>query len=411
MRLYADKPIANTNKSFAYSLQKSIPSLSTAGRTTSGNILQPRLQDIVNNSEQVKQLKAYQLMANDALSVNQKVFLKGNETGKGHNLPGGISIQNKNTLSSNLSWGSSPFMMRQSHLTTQNIVQRAVITVNADGLIGDNAQTVADITGASAGAFSEVKDDETIYIFAHGYHTLTRPLTEQDPTTNLEPMLMGGITAAKLCQMMIEEGWREEHTGAIDIRACMSGAESMLPSFAELFATELKKAGRSNLVTGYKHLSKTENDGSEVAMKPTVSKMVEVAKRFDPNNIQHQFFAMDVTQLFESRVTGLLERREKFNMFTDKPVFLIGSPPEGSGMSAEEWNIYSYYHALETKNGALINALNKDFSQREHQIHKTIGGKHDRQFDPADMHVPEQVQEEVNSSDDELFSRLNALKF
>src|SRR6201996_5025015 len=104
-----------------------------------------QLQQLVNDSPQVNQLRAYQQMANNAAS----------------------SLMQKKA-------GPKMFM-RQAPAPGNAVVQRAVITVNADGLIGDSAQTVANVTGASAGAFAEVRDDETIYIFAHGYHSMTKP--------------------------------------------------------------------------------------------------------------------------------------------------------------------------------------------------------------------------------------------
>jgi hypothetical protein len=269
------------------------------------------------------------------------------------------------------------------------IVQRAVITVNEDGLIADSAQIVADKSNATAGAFSEVAQTETVYIFAHGYHSLTKPLTSMDQTTNLEPILQGGITAADLCQMMISEGWDEEHTGDIDIRACMSGAESMLPSFAELFATELKNRGRTNKVTGYKHLTSTNADGTEKAMKPTVSKMIDVAQQFDPENIRHQFFAMEVTELFQSKSEAILDHRLKCNKMAGyaerMPALFVGIPPKGVSMSNEEWNIYSYYHAVQEKNYVLMAALKGEFKAKDYQVNKPVGGAHDRQFDPANL--------------------------
>jgi hypothetical protein len=248
-----------------------------------------------------------------------------------------------------------------------------------------------------------VDDAETIYIFAHGYHSLTHPLSE-DGETNLEPILMGGITASNLYQMMVEEGWREEHTGAIDLRACMSGAESMLPSFAELFALELKKAGRSNVVTGYKHLTKTEGDGTEVAMKPTISKMIAVAKQFDAKNFRHRMFAMDVTRLFEDRVPGLLEYRDRCDGFED-PRLQLGLPP--GKLSTEEWGVYSYYHALETKNGVLIEILKNDFSKNP-LIEKAVGGAHDRQFNPDELSLPE-AEVDDSAETEELLKALSDL--
>ncbi len=269
------------------------------------------------------------------------------------------------------------------------VAQRAVITVNEDGLISDSAQIVANLSGAKAGAFSEVEPTETIYIFAHGYHSLTRPLTREERTTNLEPILQGGITAADLCGMMIQEGWSEEHTGDIDIRACMSGAESLLPSFAELFAGELKKLGRMNKVTGYKHLTSTTSDGVEKAMKPTISKMVDVAQQFDPEDMEHEFFAIDVTSLFESKNDKILQQRESCNKWKGyaktMPAMFIGSPPQGSGMSNEEWNVYSFYYAVQNKNQDLIDALKGAFKAKSYQINKPVGGAHGRQFDPTVM--------------------------
>ena len=333
------------------------------------------LQKMANDSQQVNQLRAYHEMANSSPQVKQlRAYQQMADNAVAQNKP---------------------------------VVQRAVITVSKDHLINDSAQTVANVTRATAGAFREVRNDETIYIFAHGYHSLTMPMNEESET-NLEPMLEGGITAAQLCQMMIKEGWSKEHTGAIDIRACMSGAESMLPSFAELFATELKKAGRSNIVTGYKHLTKTENDGSEKAMKPTIGKMITVAKQFDPKKIQHRFFAESVTKLFETRVPTLLETRKKFNAYKHMGAkFFIGMPSKDWGMTNEEWCVYSFYHAVETNNTDLVTILNLDFTQSLPLIDSPVGGAHGRQFNPADMVVP--VEEEQDNSMEEMMKRLDAL--
>lgn len=322
------------------------------------------------------------------------------------------AVQRKETQSGKGQHNSYQF--KQVPEQNAEVVQRAVITVNEDKLIASSAQTVADLTGATAGAFAEVGDTETIYLFAHGYHSMTKPVSKGE-TTNLQPILMGGITAANLCQMMIEEGWSEEHTGAIDIRACMSGAESMLPSFAELFATELKRLGRSNIVTGYKHLTKTEGDGSETAMKSTVSKMIvtaqQFAKDYDPDDFSHELFVIEATGLFEARCDTLLSHRQKCNKW-EKGIeaLFVGKAPEEANMSDMEWNVYSFYHALQTNNKALIKALNNDFSAKDYQINQTVGGKHGRTFDPNDM-VLEQVEEVQSGSDeDDLMARLAKLQ-
>lgn len=312
------------------------------------------LQEMVNDSPQVSQLRIYQQMANNSPQVKQlRAYQQMADT---------AVIQNK------------------------PVVQRAVIMVSKDHLINDSAQTVANVTNATAGAFSEVRNDETIYIFAHGYHSLTMPL-DKNGKSNLEPMLEGGITAARLCEMMIIEGWKKEHTGAIDIRACMSGAESMLPNFAQLFAAELKKAGRTNIVTGYKHLTKTENDGTETAMKPTIIKMIDVAQQFDPDDLSQQLFAINVTEMYETRIGGLLKEREKYDLMGNKfgAEYIVGQPLPQWGMTIEEWNVYSFYHAVGENNALLISALNKDFSKRRDKLDKAVRGSHARQFDPANM--------------------------
>lgn len=305
---------------------------------------------------------------------------------------------------------------KQGNIQNDDVVQRAVIALDDDGIIVDSAQTVANVTNATAGAFAEVGKNETIHIFAHGYHSLTKPLTKDDPTTNLEPILKGGITAAKLCQMMIEEGWSEEHTGTIDLRACMSGAESLLPSFAELFATELKKLGRTNLVTGYKHLTTTKGDGSEVAQKSTVSKMIDTAikfaKQYNPKDLGQEFFVAEVVGMFESRFEGLELCRKECNEMAEKfsnfDGLWVGKPPQEANMSQMEWNVYSYYYALYTKNNKLLQAIGTDFERNNYEIEKLVGGKHGRSFNPDNMVVP-QVQE-VQSDNGELDDLLARLK-
>jgi hypothetical protein len=383
MNIYTDAMQENTNRAMANNLSTQQGNNQTASR------------QVVNNSPQVKQLSAYQQMANSSPQVKQ---LKAYQ-------------QMANTANQPIAQKEAPgnTVLAITKATTQNkpVVQRAVITVNGDHLIGENAQTVANVTNAAAGAFSEVRDDETIYIFAHGYHSLTEPLNDKGET-NLEPVLMGGITAADLCRMMMAEGWRKEHTGDIDIRACMSGAESMLPSFAQLFATELKKAGRPNMVTGYKHLSKTEDDGSETAMKPTISKMIDIAQKFDPKNFRQKMFASTVTGMYESRIPGLLELRTRFDeAIKFGKAYMIGAPTPKWGMTQQEWNVYGFYHAVETGNANLMDVLKHDFGQTAHIIDRPVGGKHDRRFNPHDMQVP--VEEEQDDNSEELAKLLEGL--
>jgi hypothetical protein len=349
-----------------------------------------KLQQLSVNSSQAKSLHAIQLMANYGTNTS---------TNKVSEKPGSL-------------------IMKTGQNNNVAPIQRAVITVNADRLISDSAQTVADVTGATAGAFSEVKPNETIHIFAHGYHSLTKLPDDENPKTNLEPELMGGITAAMLVQMMIEEGWTEEHKGPIDLRACMSGAESLLPSFAELFAIELKKNGRSNLVTGYKELSETTGGGEEISKKPTVSKMIEVAQHFDPSNLMDQFFAMDVISLFLDKKPDMEEYRLQCDDFgKTNPNFLIGIAP--MGISELEWRVYSYYHALSNNNTALIKALKGNFHKMSGEINRVKNEPHDRQFNPEEMEVPveeevpvvgEVVDEGTGGEDDDLMSRLAALR-
>ncbi|MEM7087223.1 MAG: hypothetical protein AAF489_13630 [Bacteroidota bacterium] len=343
-------------------------------------VTQRKLQQLSTKSVQANSLRAIQFMANG----NRLEPVTNAENGR--------------------------FIMRTSESNDVAPIQRAVITVNADHLISDSAQTVADVTGAKAGAFSEVEAGETIHIFGHGYHSLTRPLTKEEPQTNLEPELKGGITAAKLVQMMVEQGWTEEHKGAIDLRACMSGAESLLPSFAQLFATELKKIGRSNMVTGYKELTITKGDGTEKSGKPTVSKMIAVARSLNPDDHKNIIFAMEATMLFESQHGGLRERRQKADEYSKVAKHLqmlfIGEPPHG--MSPLEWNVYSFYYAISTENKALIAALNGDFTARDSQINKTGNAPHARHFNPEEMVVPEE-EDDHGGLDEDLLARLNAL--
>lgn len=339
-------------------------------------IAQKKLQQTSSNSPQVKSLLAIQLMANNRTSTSK-------------NTPDDV-------------YGT--LIMRTSQNSNVAPIQRAVITVNGDRLISDSAQVLANVTGATAGAFSEVKPNETIHIFAHGYHSLTKP-SDEHSKTNLEPELMGGIKAADLCQMMILEGWDEEHKGPIDLRACMSGAESLLPSFAELFALELKKVGRSNMVTGYKELSKTEGDGSEVSKKPTISKMIQMAQSFDPSDFSDQLFAMEVVFLFESKNGALKAIRKKADTMKIK-AYLIGRPP--LGMSPLEWNVYSYYHAVSEKNMALISALKGDFKAKDYQINKVENKAHDRHFNPDEMELP--PEKDAAASDDETADMLARLE-
>lgn len=341
-------------------------------------IAQRKLQQTSNNSLQAKSLLAIQKMANTRTSTSK--------------------------INSGDAQGS--LIMRTSQNNDIAPIQRAVITVNGDRLITDSAQIVADATGATAGAFAEVKPTETIYIFAHGYHSLTKP-TDEHSKTNLEPELMGGITAADLCRMMISEGWTKKHKGPIDLRACMSGAESLLPSFAELFTLEIKKAGRSNIVTGYKELSQTDSDGSEISKKPTVSKMIQMAQTFDPSNFKDQLFAMEAVALFESKNGALRALRKKADTMKIK-AFFIGMPPPG--MSPLEWNVYSYYYAVSEKNTDLIGVLKGDFKAKEYQINQVENKAHDRQFNPDEMELP--PEEESTGSDDDtddLLARLDTL--
>ncbi|MEO1540310.1 MAG: hypothetical protein AAFU59_08000 [Pseudomonadota bacterium] len=263
----------------------------------------------------------------------------------------------------------SPRVHQLRGLSARGPLQRMTVTINADSVITEAAQhiersTDADFDIASA-ALSALKPDETLNIVSHGYHSMTKPVEDLGGMPNLSPMLMGGITPYDLVHMLMERGWPKEHRGTIDLRACMTGADSLLPNFAELFIQALRDAGRANPVVGYQHLSKTTGDGEEEAQKTTVSKMMAMASSLDPSDDAAVAYAEQACVLFESRDPTLAPQRALYDKTAKSgPTLAIGLPAEGSPTSREEWMVYSQYHAIRSRNMDVLNAVRRETADR-----------------------------------------------
>lgn len=288
------------------------------------------------------------------------------------------------------------------------VPQRMVISMDEeDAVIQGAASNIAlnkedstsnDIDQMGDSALADLQETETLYIVAHGYHSLTDPSTPQQP--NLIPMLKGGIKPEDLYQILVSKGWPETHRGKIDVRACMTGAESMLPNFAELLGVELAKNGRANKVVGYKHLSATNGNGDEVATKSTVSKMAQLALQADVTDVD---FAKKVTDLFQSMNDQLLTKRQELNVFVDGPLALLTTnPPQDIQINKNEWLIYSLYHSIQTENEALRTVITQAIRDDDYNRNRTVGGTHETEVTPDQGLVPQSYLQVVASFEEQV---------
>ena len=309
----------------------------------------------------------------------------------------------------------SPRVHQLRGLSARGPLQRMTVTINADSVITEAAQQIerstdADFDIASA-ALSALKPDETLNIVSHGYHSMTKPVDDLGGMPNLSPMLMGGITPYDLVQMLMERGWPKEHRGTIDLRACMTGADSLLPSFAELFIQALRDAGRANPVVGYQHLSKTTGYGEEEAQKTTVSKMMAMASSLDPSDDAAVAYAEQACALFESRDPTLAPQRALYDKTAKSgPTLAIGLPAEGSPTSREEWMVYSQYHAIRSRNMDVLNAVRRETADRMALMEKPPSRDHRVAF-PVDAVLRGGVGAHAQGLDDlmAMFANLPAM--
>ena len=165
-----------------------------------------------------------------------------------------------------------PLPHKTHNVLSANVVQRVVINMDpTDKAIAESARIHKQrddafeqrdtllITGSlplmgEASPFSTVGDDEEITILAHG-----------TPDMGGDVPRVAGKTAKELFQHLVAMGFKQRHTGMINLSNCTSAWDRKgTGSFADKFASELKKYGFNNYVTGYESFTESVSQHQEL---------------------------------------------------------------------------------------------------------------------------------------------------